>query len=445
MPTHVEKQGDEYVIKDPDGKVKGRSKSKRKAHVSSAIRNREYEKKQAQEAAHVADFPSYFFDREFGDRGTLGQWNPSRHPRGRHGRFIDVLRSLRSQPRHGIDGVSLPSGHTVTFKRGAYRVHDRSGKVVAHGVTAEEVRRKLVAQRIEPDVQTPRLRVDSSRVLAKASPGTLRDVGRGGPRPGAVPRQRDRRPPTVPGTRMQVSPPTDRPGPGHVWQPGQRFVGPDGREGRVVSARFAFRPSTGPPADAAYKVRYAGFYTGDRGGFGELKSGEMRFHPDDVAAKQGEYEKLIEKIGKLPKRTPASTAKFPSGVALPGTVPHSWAVEHGYAKESERYFSMGHGASTYEANSPREITDLGARNGINPDEILFHFLTGKKPPPYDPEKAPQYGYKGGKNKAERERLIRMLTEAVYLLQQARDTATILRARARVQHYRSRLAEVQLGK
>lgn len=46
MPTHVERRGSGYVIVETaTGKVKGHSKSKRKAEISSAIRTRAWEKK----------------------------------------------------------------------------------------------------------------------------------------------------------------------------------------------------------------------------------------------------------------------------------------------------------------------------------------------------------------------------------------------------------------
>ncbi len=101
-----------------------------------------------------------------------------------------------------------------------------------------------------------------------------------------------------------------------------------------------------------------------------------------------------------------------------GTVPNDWAVQNGYATyvEAPKPRSSGYGYST---PSVGPVQTIRWNPDTNPEAVLFHFIGGKPAPAGFAEGtrgAEQFGYgRGklkGKNKAEREAIVRRITAAL---------------------------------
>ena len=121
-----------------------------------------------------------------------------------------------------------------------------------------------------------------------------------------------------------------------------------------------------------------------------LPLSKLRFTGEEFAARVERAQDLARKAEKPPK-TPAVRPAARPVTLRANIVPHEWAIEHGY-----------------------NIGGLHWKSE-NTEAMIYHFLTGKRPTEKYPKGTKgheQWSYKGGKNKADREAIIRKITQAL---------------------------------
>lgn len=289
-------------------------------------------------------------------------WDPTKHPRARGGKFRDVLGMLdKLQPGHSQRFGGSLTGHLVTRGEGRHPEHGehvyamQSGGKLLHRGSAEDVAGRLVPEKKPKAPARPSgLRVETSE----------RPIGQG------------------------------------EFQQGDRVRLPDGREG-IIDRK------THGGSDKGYGFRAQGEFTepeyavatrdpnppqGRHGYAMEhgVKHSDLRYHEEELAQRLEGIAQQMERAHATTKDRTVTPRTKPVTLSA-HVVPSEWAVAHGYNPGG-----LHHKPADTEA-------------------MIYHFVTGKRPTmkfPPGSKGHEQWSYKGGGSKADREALIRKITQAL---------------------------------
>lgn len=350
-----------------DLKKQGASQAQIDRYLQGADRRKKPEKKPGSKMSRRSGYgllteSSLLFEDGRSIEEAVMTWDPTKHPRARGGKFRDVLGMLdKLQPGHSQRFGGSLTGHLVTRGEGRHPEHGehvyamQSGGKLLHRGSAEDVAGRLVPEK-KPKVpaRPSGLRVETSE----------RPIGQG------------------------------------EFQQGDRVRLPDGREGIIDRKMHG-------GSDKGYGFRAQGEFTepeyavathdpnppqGRHGYAMEhgVKHSDLRYHEEELAQRLEGIAQQMERAHATTKDRTVTPRTKPVTLSA-HVVPSEWAVAHGYNPGG-----LHHKPADTEA-------------------MIYHFVTGKRPTmkfPPGSKGHEQWSYKGGGSKADREALIRKITQAL---------------------------------